>query len=204
MLLTRWPTGFTTSPRGTVTRPGWPNAPVRSAPSCAGDRVGTATAVGGKAGGTRMINWGDVAALVAAFFFAVLVCAAVYVLIRLARLLTETRRLGADLGTRSDGGCGRAQSAVDRAHQQLDATSTVTESMDELNTGMSQLSAQVSTLAGLGRAVATGPAGRAAAFVYGVRHAVRLRRDGQATPANAIPAHPKSEPASLSSVGGRR
>ncbi len=36
-----------------------------------------------------MVNWGDVAALVAAFFFAVLVCAAVYVLIRLARVLTE-------------------------------------------------------------------------------------------------------------------
>src|SRR6201996_7538627 len=188
MLLPRWPTGFTTSPRGTVTRPGWPNAPVRSAPSCAGDRVGTATAVGGKAGGTRMINWGDVAALVAAFFFAVLVCAAVYVLIRLARLLTEARRLLADTRTRSDSVFERAQAAVDRAHEQLDATGTVAASMDELNTGRSQLSDQVSALAGLGRAVATGPAGRAAALVYGVRHAVSLRRDGQAHPAQATPA----------------
>ena len=156
-----------------------------------------------------MVNWGDVAALVAVFFFAVLVCAAVYVLIRLARLLTEARRLVADLNTRSDSVFERAQAAVDRAHEQLDATSSVAEGMDELNTGMSQLSAQVSALAGLGRAVATGPAGRAAAFVYGVRHAVSLRRDGQAAPANttranAIPARPKSEPSSLSSAGGRR
>src|SRR5579875_590189 len=135
-----------------------------------------------------MINWGDVAALVAVFFFAVLVCAAVYVLIRLARLLTDTRRLVADLNTRSDSVFERAQAAVDRAHEQLDATSTVAAGMDELNTGMSQLSAQVSTLAGLGRAVATGPAGRAAAFVYGVRHAVGLRRDGRAVPARAIAA----------------
>src|ERR1700761_7834166 len=199
MLLPRWPTGFTTSPRGTVTRPGWPNAPVRSAPSCAGDRVGTATAVGGKAGGTRMINWGDVAALVAAFFFAVLVCAAVYVLIRLARLLTEARRLVADLNTRSDSVFERAQAAVDRAHEQLDATSTVAAGMDELNTGMSQLSAQVSALAGLGRAVANGPAGRAAALAYGVRHAVTLRRDEQAVPARAIRPAPK-----VSQAGGRR
>jgi hypothetical protein len=146
-----------------------------------------------------MINWGDVAALVAAFFFAVLVCAAVYVLIRLARLLTDTRRLVADLSTRSDSVFERAQAAVDRAHEQLDATSTVTEGMEELNTGMSQLTAQVSALAGLGRAVATGPAGRAAALVYGVRHAVGLRRDGQAVPAHAIPPAPK-----VSQVGGRR
>lgn len=146
-----------------------------------------------------MINWGDVAALVAAFFFAVGVCAAVYVLIRLARLLTEAHRLVADMRTRSDGVFEQAHAAVDRAHQQLDATSTVADGMEELNTGMSQLSAQVSALAGLGRAVATGPAGRAAAFVYGVRHAVGLRRDGQAVPARAIPATAKAEP-----TGGRR
>ena len=138
-----------------------------------------------------MVNWGDVAALVAAFFFAAGVCAAVYVLIRLARVLTEAGRLLADLSTRSDSVLDRAQAAVDRAHEQLDATSTVADGMDELNAGMSQLGAQVSALAGLGRAVATGPAGRAAALVYGVRHAVSLRRDGQAVPAHAIASSPK-------------
>ena len=155
-----------------------------------------------------MVNWGYVAALVAAFFFAVLVCAAVYVLIRLARLLTEARRLVAELNTRSDNVFERAQAAVDRANEQLDATSTVAAGMDELNTGMSQLGAQVSALAGLGRAVAAGPAGRAAAFVYGVRHAVSLRRDGQAVPANAIPASRPATPSVAQPpavpAGGRR
>src|ERR1700759_4112770 len=151
-----------------------------------------------------MVNWGDVAALVAAFFFAVLVCAAVYVLIRLARLLTDTRSLVADLNTRSDSVFERAQAAVDRAHQQLDATSSVAEGMDELNTGMSQLSAQVSALAGLGRAVATGPAARGAGWVCGARPPVSRRRDGQAPPANAIPARNKAERGQLSSAGGRR
>src|ERR1700750_3164073 len=139
-----------------------------------------------------MVNWADVAALVAAFFFAVLVCAAVYVLIRLARLLTEARRLVADTRARSDSMFERAQAGVDRGHEQLDAPAPVAAGMDELNTGMSQLSAQVSALAGLGRAVATGPAGRAAAFVYGVRHAVRLRRDGRSGPAKPIPGRNKA------------
>ena len=58
--------------------------------------------------------------------------------------------------------------------------------MDELNEGMSQLTDQVSALAGLGRAIATGPAGRVGAFVYGVRHAVSIRRDGTVRPERAV------------------
>jgi uncharacterized protein YoxC len=123
-----------------------------------------------------MVNAGDLAALVAVFFWAVLVCAVVYVLIRLARLLSEASRTMAEMRSRNDLAFERVQAAVDRANEQLDATSSVTASLDELNTGMSELAEQVSTLAGLGRAIATGPAGRAAALVYGVRHAVGIRR----------------------------
>ncbi|MGA2827031.1 MAG: DUF948 domain-containing protein [Streptosporangiaceae bacterium] len=124
-----------------------------------------------------MHNAGDLAALVAAFFFAVLVCAGVYVLIRLARLISEGTRLVAGMRSRTDTVFEQVQAAVDRANQQLDATSTVTAGMDELNEGMSQLTDQVSALAGLGRAIAAGPAGRVGALVYGVRHAVSIRRD---------------------------
>jgi X-X-X-Leu-X-X-Gly heptad repeat protein len=125
-----------------------------------------------------MHNAGDLAALVAAFFFAVLVCAGVYVACRLARLISEGTRLVAGLRSRTDTVFEQVQAAVDRANQQLDATSTVTAGMDELNEGMSQLTDQVSALAGLGRAIAAGPAGRVGALVYGVRHAVSIRRDG--------------------------
>jgi uncharacterized protein YoxC len=125
-----------------------------------------------------MQNAGDLAAVVAAFFFAVLVCAGVYVLIRLARMISEGTRLLADMRAQSDTVFERVQTAVDRANQQLDATSSVTAGMDELNEGMSQLTEQVSALAGLGRAISAGPAGRVGAFVYGVRHAVAIRRDG--------------------------
>ncbi len=133
-----------------------------------------------------MHNAGDLAALVAAFFFAVLVCAGVYVLIRLARLISEGTRLVADMRSRSDTVFERVQAAVDRANQQLDATSTVTAGMDELNVGMSQLTDQVSALAGLGQAISAGPAGRAGAFVYGVRRAVAIRRAGTVRPERAV------------------
>ena len=146
----------------------------------------------------RMHNAGDLAALVAAFFFAVLVCAGVYVLIRLARLISEGTRLVADMRSRSDTVFERVQAAVDRANQQLDATSTVTAGMDELNAGMSQLTDQVSALAGLGQAISAGPAGRAGAFVYGVRRAVAIRRAGTVRPERAVA--PAADPAASSAA----
>lgn len=149
-----------------------------------------------------MQNAGDLAALVAAFFFAVLVCAGVYVLIRLARMISEGTRLLADMRAQSDTVFERAQAAVDRANQQLEATSSVTAGMDELTEGMSQLTDQVSALAGLGRAISAGPAGRVGAFVYGVRHAVAIRRDGTGRPKRAVgPDH--GEELTAISGGGR-
>jgi Bacterial protein of unknown function (DUF948) len=123
------------------------------------------------------------AALIAAVFWALLVCVGVFVLLRLGRLLSESRRLVADLRERSDVLLTRAQTAVDgaqaavdRAGRQLDQTVSVTASMDELGAGMAELAGQVTALAGLGRAIAGGPLGRTAALAYGVRHAVGLRR----------------------------
>jgi len=149
-----------------------------------------------------MHNAGDLAALVAAFFFAVLVCAGVYVLIRLARLISEGTRLVADMRSRSDTVFERVQAAVDRANQQLDATSTVTAGLDELNAGISQLTDQVSALAGLGQAISAGPAGRAGAFVYGVRRAVAIRRAGTVRPERAVApaADPAADPATPSAA----
>src|SRR5208283_5530709 len=124
MLLTRWPIASTTS----LPPPAWRRAsrsePAGSVPSFAGqadpprDRVGqTTNACHGKE--ARMQNAGDLAALVAAFFFAVLVCAGVYVLVRLARLISEGTRLLADMRSRSDTVFEQVHAAVDRANQQL-------------------------------------------------------------------------------------
>ncbi len=134
------------------------------------------------------MNAAELAALIAAVFWALLVCVGVFVLFRLARFLSESSRLISDLRERGDLLLQRAetavdgaQAAVDRAGHQLNRAESVTASMDELGTGMNELAGQVTALAGLGRAIANGPVGRAGALAYGVRHAVGLRRSGRRT-----------------------
>jgi hypothetical protein len=130
----------------------------------------------------------ELAALIAAVFWALLVCVGVVVLLRLGRFLSESTRLVAELRERGDvllqraqGAVDGAQAAVDRASRQLDQAESVTASMDELGTGMAELAGQVTALAGLGRVIADGPVGRTAALAYGVRHAVGLRRAARRT-----------------------
>jgi len=134
------------------------------------------------------MNVAELAALIAAVFWALLVCVGVVVLLRLGRFLSESARLVAELRERGDMLLQRAQvavdgaqAAVDRASRQLDQAESVTASMDELGTGMAELAGQVTALAGLGRVIADGPVGRTAALAYGVRHAVGLRRAARRT-----------------------
>lgn len=126
------------------------------------------------------------AALIAAIAFALLALAGIVALLRMARLMSESTKLVADLRERGGVLADRAQIAVDgaqaavqRAERQLDRAESVTASMDELGAGMAELAGQVSALASFGRALTSGPAGRAAALAYGLRHAVGLRRAGR-------------------------
>ena len=150
------------------------------------------------------MNAAEIAALIAAVFWALLVCVGVFVLFRLARLLSESSRLVADLRDRGDVLLQRAetavdgaQAAVDRAGQQLDQAESVTASMDELGTGMAELAGQVTALASLGRTLAAGPVGRTAALAYGVRHALSLRRAARRTVPGRVMEH-----AELTARGG--
>jgi uncharacterized protein YoxC len=134
------------------------------------------------------MNVAELAALIAAVFFALLVCAGVFVLFRLGRFLSESSRLVADLRERGDvllqgaqTAVDGAQAAVDRAGRQLDRTESVTASMDELGAGMDELAGQVTALAGLGRSIASSPVGRVGALAAGIKHAVSLRRSGRRT-----------------------
>jgi uncharacterized protein YoxC len=120
-----------------------------------------------------------VAALIAALSFAVLACAGVYLAVRLTRVLGDATTLVRETRADQQALLARADAAVDRAHAQLDRTDAVVASMDELGAGVAELAGQVSALAGLGRSLAAGPVGRAAAVAYGVRHAVGLRRGTQ-------------------------
>ncbi len=150
------------------------------------------------------MNAAALAALIAAVFWALLVCVGVVVLLRLGRLLSASTALVSDVRERTDvllqraqAAVDGAQAAVDRAGQQLGRTESVTASMDELGAGMAELAALVR-----GDELAPGgdppgsprswgeafppkpprpPWGRTAALAYGVRHAVGLRRAGRRT-----------------------
>jgi hypothetical protein len=140
------------------------------------------------------------AALIAAIAFALLAVAGVVALLRMARFMSESTSLVKDLRERGgvlidraqvavDGAqvaVDGAQAAVDRAGRQLDRTESVTDGMDELGAGLAELGGQVSALAGFGRAITSGPVGRAAALAYGVRRAVGIRRASRRTLPGAV------------------
>ncbi len=140
-----------------------------------------------------------VAALIAAVSFAVLACAGVYLAVRFTRLLGDAATLVRETGAGQQAVLARANAAVDRANAQLDRHEAVAGSMDELGASVTELASQASALAGLGRTVAgaliAGPAGRAAAMAFGVRHAVGIRRGtrqrkplaGQVVPGAELP-----------------
>jgi hypothetical protein len=107
---------------------------------------------------------GQLAALIAAAFFAVLVCAAVYVLIKLARLASTVTGLVTDYRERTDRLLADAQAAVDRTTEQLARTDAITTSMDQVTSNMAELSGHVAALHGM------------AAFAFGLRRAVSVRR----------------------------
>jgi ABC-type transporter Mla subunit MlaD len=133
---------------------------------------------------------GQVAALIAAVFFAVGMCAAVFVLLRLGRLISEATRMLGDYRDSAGRLVDRAQEAVDRTNEQLARTDSITASMDEVTANMAELSGHVSALAGLARGISAGlgaPLLRVSALVYGVRRAVGLRRPARVSSATREP-----------------
>lgn len=122
---------------------------------------------------------GQLAAVIAASSFAVLACAGVFVLIRLARLMSAVTGLVTEYRTRADQLIERAQAAVDRTNEQLVRTDAITASMDQVTANMAELSGHVTVLTGLVRAVsaaATAPLTWLSALLFGVRRAAALRQ----------------------------
>jgi len=137
------------------------------------------------------MNAGQLAALVAAGFFAILACVAVYVLIRLARLMSAVTAMVTGYKARADQLIEQAQAAVDRTNEQLIRTDAITASMDQVTANMAELSGHVSALAGLARAISTAasaPLTGLSAFAFGLRRAIVVRRSLQVTAAQTRPA----------------
>jgi ABC-type transporter Mla subunit MlaD len=125
------------------------------------------------------MNAGQLAALIAAGFWAVLVCAAVYVLARLPRLISAATRAVTDYRDRVDELMKRAQSAVDRTNEQLARTDAITSSMDQVTANMAEVSGHVSDLAGVASGISAAlgtPLMKLSATAFGIRRAVAIRR----------------------------
>jgi hypothetical protein len=124
----------------------------------------------------------EAAALIAAGFFAIGVCAGVYVLLRLGRLVTTASGMLTVYRDRTDALLERATEAVDRSHEQLARTEEVSASLDQVAVNMAELSGQVSGLAALSRGISAGlgrPLSKLAALTFGIRRAVGLRHDSE-------------------------
>lgn len=122
---------------------------------------------------------GQAAALIAAVFFAVGVCVAVYVMLKLARLIALAGTVLTGYQDATENLLRRAQAAVDSADEQLARTHALSESVEAVSASMNELSEQVSAVAGSARLVANGigaPVLRLAAAGYGVRRALSVRR----------------------------
>ena len=135
---------------------------------------------------------GQVAALIAAGFFAVGMCAAVFVLLRLGRLISEATRMLSDYRDSANKLIDRAQATVDRTNEQLARTDSITASMDEVTANMAELTGHVSALAGLARGISAGlgaPLLRISALAYGIRRAVGLRRPARIASAASPAGH---------------
>jgi uncharacterized protein YoxC len=132
---------------------------------------------------------GQLAALIAAGFFALLVIVACFVLLRIARLLTAATSLVTGYRERADTLMEQAQVVVDRTNEQLTRTDAITASMDQVTANMAELSGHVSALTSLARAL-TGAVGAPvtgiSAVAYGVRRAVALRRPEAVAPGPAL------------------
>jgi hypothetical protein len=137
------------------------------------------------------MNAGQLAALIAAGFFGLLACVAIYVLVRFARLMSAVTKMLTGYRERADQLIEQAQSAVDRTNEQLVRTDAITASMDQVTANMAELSGHVSALAGLARGIstaATAPVTGVAAFAFGLRRAISVRRSLEAA-AEGIAAH---------------
>ncbi len=140
---------------------------------------------------------GQLAALIAAGFFAVLACVGVYVLIRLARLMTAVTGIVTRYSDRADLLIEQAQAAIDRTNEQLIRTDAITASMDQVTANMAELSGHVSAMAGLARSISSAvsaPLTGMSAFAFGIRRAMLVRRSLQVAAAESGP-EPAARPA---------
>jgi hypothetical protein len=129
-----------------------------------------------------MVTAVQAAAVAAAAAWVIGVGVAVYVMLKAARLMSETSTTVAGLRKRGDLLIDRANAAIDRAGEQITRTEAVTTSIEGVTATMSELDGHLTAFAppAPSQPSATSrPLTWAAALAYGIRWALGTRRAAQ-------------------------
>ncbi len=123
------------------------------------------------------VTGGEVAGILVAVFWAILVSFLAVVLVRLAQTLKATTKLVADVTEQAVPLLSDASATVRSAQTQLDRVDAIASDVQEVTSNASALSTTVASTFG-------GPLVKVAAFGYGVRRALgRSREDAPPAPA---------------------
>ncbi|CAM4233718.1 hypothetical protein GCM10009799_50710 [Nocardiopsis rhodophaea] len=116
-----------------------------------------------------MLTGGELAALIAAVVWTVLVAFLCVTLVKLTRLLSEMTKVVSDLGE-------RARPLLDDVASTVERTGNSLDRVEEITANVANTTEDVSTMTALTRSVFTGPLVRLASFSYAVRRVVGQRR----------------------------
>lgn len=133
-----------------------------------------------------MLTGGQLAGLIVAVFWAVLVTFIALTLLRLARLLGEACKVVSEIGDQAGPLMEDMTRTVQRANEQLGRTDLITKQVAGVTQNVSAVTTVMTSVVG-------GPLVKAAAFSYGVRKAL-AGRDGDGRQAGSdrpqLPARP--------------
>jgi uncharacterized protein YoxC len=143
-----------------------------------------------------MLSGGQVAGLIVALFWAILVSFLAFVLIKLARLLAETTKMVSEIGDHTGPLLDDMTKTVEQANEQLDRVDVITK-------GMAGVTQNVSAVTTVVTSVMSGPLVKGAAFAYGVRKVLGQDRRQAERRRRAVRAQPRAITRGRSSGGHR-
>lgn len=116
-----------------------------------------------------MLTGGELAALIAAVVWTVLVAFLCVTLVKLTRLLTEATKVVADFGERT-------RPLLDDVAATVERTDASLERVEEITANVAASTEDLSTMTALTRSVVSGPLVKIASLSYGVRRVMGRRR----------------------------
>jgi uncharacterized protein YoxC len=120
-----------------------------------------------------MLTGGQLAGLIVAVFWAVLVAFIALTLLKLSRLLGEAGKVVREIGDQAAPLLDDMTRTVQRANEQLGRTDVITKQVAGVTQNVSAVTTVMTSVVG-------GPLVKAAAFSYGVRKALKSDGDGRA------------------------